>query len=208
MTGRGIAKALVSASLVAAALAAAEPASAAGGGVGPLKPTVSQAVAFDVSEPLRELQWFQSTVANAGRVAPDLGAGPVGNNAHERDGALQSTVSTAAMPGPLFTFEGPSNQDNFNVFGFRVNPPDSDGDIGRNHYVAMINLVYSVYTRTGTLLVGPVDSGTLWAGFEIDECTDPSGDPIVLYDEKADRWILTQFTTRGLPPDLPNPFYN
>ena len=46
------------------------------------------------------------------------------------------------MPAPLFTFEGPSNQDNFDVFGFRVNPPDSDGDVGRNHYVAMINLVY------------------------------------------------------------------
>ena len=72
----------------------------------------------------------------------------------------------------------------------------------------MINLVFSIYTKTGTLLVGPVDSGTLWAGFPIDECTEPSGDPIVLYDEKADRWILTQFTTRGLPPDPQNPFYN
>ncbi len=112
------------------------------------------------------------------------------------------------MPAPLFTFEGPSNQDNFNVFGFRVNPPDPVGDVGRNHYVAMVNLVYSIYTKTGTLLVGPVDTGTLWAGFEVDECTEPSGDPIVVYDEKADRWILTQFTTRGLPPDPPNPFYN
>jgi hypothetical protein len=38
--------------------------------------------------------------------------------------------------------------------------------------------------------------GTLWQGF-LDDCTDPSGDPVVLYDEIADRWIVTQFTTRG-----------
>jgi len=32
----------------------------------------------------------------------------------------------------------------------------------------------------------------------VDECTDPSGDPVVMYDQVADRWILTQFTTRGI----------
>ena len=69
-------------------------------------------------------------------------------------------------------FEGLSNQDNFNVFGFRVNPPDPVGDVGPNHYVEMINLVFAVYSKTGTLLLGPVDTGTLWAGFAIDDCTD------------------------------------
>jgi hypothetical protein len=140
---------------------------------------------------------------------PEFGAGPVANHEHSRDGALQQgAVGTTAIPGPLFTFEGPSNEANFSIFGFRVNPPDPVGDVGRNHYVAMVNLTYAIYSKTGTLLLGPADTGTLWAGFPIDECTEPSGDPIVLYDEKADRWILTQFTTRGLPPDPPNPFYN
>ena len=60
----------------------------------------------------------------------------------------------------------------------------------------MINLVFGVYSKSGTLLLGPVDTGTLWAGFPIEDCTDPSGDPIVVYDQLADRWILTQFTTR------------
>ena len=48
------------------------------------------------------------------------------------------------------------------------------------------------------LLVGPVDTGTLWADFPIEDCTDPSGDPIVVYDQLEDRWLLSQFTTRGL----------
>src|SRR5262249_10344289 len=44
--------------------------------------------------------------------------------------------------------------------------------------------------------------------FPIDDCTDPSGDPIVLYDEVSDRWILTQFTARGLDHPRNLPFYN
>jgi len=100
-----------------------------------------------------------------------------------------------------------ANQDNFNVFGFRVNPPDPNGDVGPNHYVEMINLVYAVFDKAGNLLLGPVDTGSLWAGFPIEDCTDPSGDPVVLYDQTSDRWLLSQFTTRGLDdPSLP--FYN
>jgi hypothetical protein len=39
------------------------------------------------------------------------------------------------------------------------------------------------------------------------DCTDPSGDPIVLYDQFVDRWILSQFTTSGLS-DPNRPFWN
>ena len=65
-----------------------------------------------------------------------------------------------------------SNQDNFNIFGGRVNPPDTIGDVGPNNYVEMINLVYAVYDKAGNLLMGPVDTGSLWAGFPIEDCTD------------------------------------
>jgi hypothetical protein len=61
----------------------------------------------------------------------------------------------------------------------------------------MINLVFGIYDKAGNRLVGPVDTGTLWSGFAIDDCTEPSGDPIVMYDQLEDRWILTQFTTAG-----------
>ena len=83
-----------------------------------------------------------------------------------------------------------SNQDNFNVFGFRVNPPDPNGEVGPNNYVEMINLVFAVYDKAGNLLVGP---GGYWfaVGRVSDQdCTDPSGDPVVLYDQFMDRWLL------------------
>ncbi len=101
-----------------------------------------------------------------------------------------------------------ANEDNFNVFGFRVNPPDPNGEVGPNHYVEMINLVYAVYDKAGNLLLGPVDTGSLWAGFPIADCTDPSGDPVVLYDQIHGSLAPSQFTTRGLDPPFTAPFYN
>lgn len=181
----------------------------------PLTPKFLTAVAFDVSPPIRSL-------AHQARPLPFppgaiLEVRPEGRKAESRqaqrirarrpDGALQRFNLTPTIPSPLLTFEGMSNQDNFNIFGGRVNPPDTIGDVGANHYVEMINLVFAVYDKAGNLLLGPVDTGTLWAGFPIEDCTDPSGDPVVLYDQTTDHWILSQFTTRGLDdPSLP--FYN
>ena len=132
-------------------------------------------------------------------------------NGYSVDGALQRTLGPQGpgplIPSPLVNFEGLSNLDNFNIFGFRVNPPDPVGDVGPNHYVEMINLGFAVYSKTGTLLLGPIDTGTLWSGFAVPDCTEPSGDPIVLYDQLMDRWLLSQFTTSGLT-DPNKPFWN
>jgi hypothetical protein len=183
---------------------------------GTASPKVSKAKAFDISMPLRELAKQARSVK-----APEAHPNPrVDRNITKAGGSSAGSViaagagssgsaGTLAVGATLANFEGLSNQDNFNVFGFRVNPPDPVGDVGPNHYVEMINLVFGVYSKTGTLLLGPIDTGTLWAGFPIEDCTDPSGDPIVVYDQFADRWILSQFTTRGLDdPTGQAPFYN
>jgi len=41
------------------------------------------------------------------------------------------TAQALSIPVPVANFEGISNQDNFNLFGFRVNPPDPMGDVGQ-----------------------------------------------------------------------------
>jgi hypothetical protein len=181
----------------------------------PLTPKFSKAVAFDVSPALRSLP----RVARPRTFPPDTvlevrpeRRGSEGPEAHRvkpysADGALQMFNRTPTIPTPLLTFEGMANQDNFNVFGFRVNPPDPNGEVGPNNFVEMINLVFAVYDKAGNLLAGPVDTGSLWAGFSIPDCTDPSGDPVVLYDQFMDRWLLSQFTTSGLN-DPTKPFWN
>jgi hypothetical protein len=192
---------LVAVFLLVATMAAAQTTP----GAAPLEPKFSQAVAFDVSLPLRALAAAPFRMAplrssqEPVEIRPERGP-VVKDRGYSSDGALQTRGSfgpALQIPATNVNFEGLSNQDNFNIFGFRVNPPDPNGAVGPNHYVEMINLVFGVYSKTGTLLLGPVDTGTLWAGFAVPDCTDPSGDPIVLYDQFADRWLLTQFTTRG-----------
>ena len=190
-------------------LSAAAAQGQAGATAKPLTPKFSEAVAFDVSPPLHVIaqqQHFRKAPlapsAEPIEIRPERG--PVAQDrGWSGDGALQGaggqrlSQTALTIPAPLASFEGLSNQDNFNTFGFRVNPPDPVGAVGPNHYVEMINLVYGIYDKTGNLLLGPVDTGTLWTGFAVPDCIDPSGDPIVLYDKLEGRWLLTQFTTAG-----------
>jgi hypothetical protein len=203
---------LTGAALVAAALAAPAVATTPARIADQARPVFTDNVAHDVSKPLSVMARApRSLQAGAARLPEERGApgasAPSGGSS--TDPAAQTALPAApATVGPtLANFEGLSNEDNFAIFGGRVNPPDPVGDVGPNHYVEMVNLTYAVYSKTGTRLLGPVDTGTLWQGFAVPDCTDPSGDPIVLYDQLADRWILSQFTTRGLDdPSLP--FYN
>jgi hypothetical protein len=174
----------------------------------------SEAVAFDTSKPLRELAKTAKAAGRGqsnGRMSPERGPA-VKDEGFSGDAAAQefSAVSAVAtIGGTIANFEGLGQQDNFNKTGRRVNPPDPVGDVGPNHYVEMINLVFGVYSKTGTRLLGPLALGDLWAGFPIEDCTDEAGDPIVVYDQTTDRWILTQFTSRGLNPMTPElPFYD
>ena len=75
-----------------------------------------------------------------------------------------------------------------------VNPPDTVGDVGPNHYVQAINsgggTVVTVYTKAGAVSSGPTTLDTLGSG----DCADGLGDPVVLYDHLADRWLLSEFS--------------
>ena len=91
----------------------------------------------------------------------------------------------------------------------RVAPPDTTGDVGPNHYVQWVNLRYAVYTLTRdasnqitafNLVAGfPKNGNVIWQGFGGRCQSDNDGDPIVQYDQLADRWILTQFAVSATP---------
>ena len=124
---------------------------------------------------------------------------PVENESMGQDAAVRpqitdpvlqnNSIRLPAQTNALVTgtnFEGISNLDS-------VYPPDPNGDVGPNHYVQMVNVHFAIYSKTGTLLYGPAAANTLWAGFGGTCETSNDGDPIVLYDKIADRWILSQF---------------
>src|SRR5690606_40472088 len=66
-------------------------------------------------------------------------------------------------------------------------PPDPTGAAGPNHYVHSVNSIVKIFSKTGALLVGPVSLGTFLG------IGSNSGDPIVMYDQLADRWFVSEF---------------
>ncbi len=86
----------------------------------------------------------------------------------------------------ILNFDGIDNVDG-------VYPPDTDGDVSLDHYFQMINLSFAIWDKEGNLLYGPVANSTLWSGFIGPWTGTNDGDPIVLYDEEADRWLASQF---------------
>ncbi len=95
-------------------------------------------------------------------------------------------VQALAMPTASVNFAGTSN-----VNG--VLPPDTQGDVGPNHYVQWVNLAFTIYNKSGTKLYGPANGNTIWSGFDTNCANNNDGDPITVYDYLADRWMMSQF---------------
>jgi hypothetical protein len=151
---------------------------------------VMPVVKFDISPPLRSmtpLPWPQCTKSENEEEGP-IPLGPVGRVV--RDPVVQRVMGKIDIPGPIISFDG-----NSNLCG--CSPPDPNGAVGPNNVVTMANLHFQIFDKSGNSLFGPAANNTLWAGFGGDCQTDNAGDPVVLYDQLADRWILTQFTSSG-----------
>jgi hypothetical protein len=80
-----------------------------------------------------------------------------------------------------------------------VNPPDPVGDVGGKYYIQAINsangTLYTVYQKTdGAVVAGPFTLSDLGGS---EGCNTGLGDPIVLYDHLANRWMLAEFAAQG-----------
>jgi hypothetical protein len=164
-------------------------------------PKFSKAAAFDVSPSMREVARRAMAGNGAGNLdRPERGPAAAGGG-FAGDAAVQSSVGQRAaaldIPSPSVSFEGIPATANIPILGGIPIPPDPVGDVGPNHYVQMVNTAWAVFSKTGTRLLGPLSLASIWAGFAVPDCADNSGDPIVLHDQLANRWILTQFTTAG-----------
>ncbi len=117
------------------------------------------------------------------------------NNPQDKDDILasysqQAKAIAALTPNAAISFEGLNRLSN-------RSPADVAGTVGKSHYIQMVNMVFAVYDKTGNLLAGPFNTNSLWQGFG-GACEDNNnGDAIVLYDQQADRYVLSQFATIG-----------
>ena len=123
-------------------------------------------------------------------------AGPTGA---QLSGGTADPVA-AAPAGKLssfglgLAFEGQSANDNRALLnGVAYVPPDTNGAVGSKQYVQTVNVTFAVYDKkTGARTLGPALMTSLWSGFGGLCETQNGGDPVVLFDHLANRWIITQ----------------
>jgi len=102
------------------------------------------------------------------------------------------------MPSPILNFDGIP----FPGVACNCAPPDTNGEVGATQYVQIANEGFQVFNKTtGASQLGPAGISTIWSGFGGPCETAGSGDPVVLYDQFANRWLISQFAGVGTPTD-------
>jgi hypothetical protein len=103
-----------------------------------------------------------------------------------------------SIPAPILNFDGIG----FPGVSCNCSPPDTNGIVGSTQYVQMVNEGFQVFDKTtGASQLGPNSIVSIWSGFGGACQLHGFGDPVVLYDHLANRWVITQFAsaTGGTP---------
>jgi hypothetical protein len=163
-------------------------------------PVTISPVFFDISPPLRNLvlkplakadqSWKENVIPNEIR-----NSGYFGNLRNAGSDTVLQNQNGLHFPDTILrSFDGLGNVNN-------IVPPDTHGDVGPSHYFQLVNLSFAIYDKTGAKLLGPLNTSSVWEGLPHNS---NNGDGIVLYDEQADRWLISQFSFPAFPS---GPFY-
>ncbi len=172
-------------------------------------PRLLEPVKFDISPPLRDIKVpetgeRQLKISREHEVPEGLNAVPENWKGKEAvrfsPHVLQKTAgSRAAIPAPTVNVEGLGR--GFSGYTLSGAPPDTTGGVGPNYYIQWVNTDYVFFNKDGSVVdLAGNDwraGNTIWSGFGGECETSNDGDPVVLYDQLAGRWVMTQF---GLGP--------
>ena len=157
---------------------------------------VSLPVMHDVSQPLR---FVKPIPPRMGRYEKPIKL-PNIHLVNNPDAAVQSQVGLQVATTPGLGIEGVGLGN-----GYAVNaaPPDTNGSVGDTQYVQWVNEGFAIFNKaTGAQVypaTGAAGGNTLFSGFGGQCETTNDGDPIVLFDKAAHRWIMTQFAVTAQP---------
>jgi hypothetical protein len=117
---------------------------------------------------------------------------------------------SAQMPAPTHDFAGLSFTTMLSGSQAGAGwPPDTNGDVGPTYYIQAVNDAWGIFDKgTGAMVAGFTEN-QLWSTAATGTPCDANnfGDPVVIHDTAADRWVLTDFAfafTGGAPVA---PFY-
>jgi hypothetical protein len=118
-----------------------------------------------------------------------------GENLHERRKKPEA-VDPTALPVKFDPVRQMSQNKGYEIaLDVNVNglggafPPDPSGAVNEDYYVQAVNTAFKVFNKDGTGASASAGLSSLWPG------SSNSGDPIVMYDRQAKRFVITQFQT-------------
>jgi hypothetical protein len=147
---------------------------------------VNHPSAFGISQPVSELPIEFSVIPS--REAPEPKPSPLRNkagagSAEAEDPVVQREVLPAVAATSGVSFDGITSP------GYA--PSDSNMAVGPNHVVETVNVQFAVYNKSGAILAGPTNILSLFTPLAGDCGSGTFGDPVVLYDRPADRWLIS-----------------
>ena len=111
---------------------------------------------------------------------------------------LQQSSVSSNMASPTNTFAGM----NSNLGCNGCLPPDTDGDVGPNHYIQSVNSSIRVHDKSGNVLAGPITYNSFFSQMgTATPCGSNvnGGDGVVFYDHISDRWVISDFAFPAFP---------
>ena len=160
---------------------------------------VGRAVGFAETRPVRELMAkvdqvdleLQREAEEINELNTVFHRKPNPHSPAQKDGALQSSFGPDGhfklnIPSPILVFEG--------VGVTNSAPPDTEGAVGPNDYVQIVNGGgVQIFDKNGVARGPAFKLSTLFAPLGGVAASNDNGDGLVLYDRMANRWILSQF---------------
>ncbi len=171
------------------------------------RPIFIRASNFAVSDAARDLPNLEATDASQSRsgvVKNELNAVQVKKltaaaaKLPSRDGTLSKKASPQqpapnAVTPPLITFDGISDADNSTIGGGLVAPSDENIAVGPNDIVQTVNDGFRVWDKSGNPRIPAKAISKLFTRLGGTCAQVDRGDPVVLHDRLADRWVISQF---------------
>ena len=160
-------------------------------------PEVNGAIQFDVSRPLRDMATEVPTQTGFHVGSPVkhphlqelMQAARQGQQI--KDGALQTSGGPAVAATLGLNLLGVGN--GFPGYSVPDAPPDTVMAVGDTQVLEWVNVSYAVFDKTtGAVIAGPIAGNAFWSGFGGGCQTSNSGDPVILWDKLAHRWVAVQ----------------
>src|SRR6266498_2578543 len=162
---------------------------------GSFGPTVSTGIFLGESPPVSSLPILPVTIGPL-HTRDNESVGSHGPPPDVRDPVVQRQKGSGPLSAPIQSFDGiclPFGPPCAQQSSCSCLPPDTNGEVGGTQYVQMVNTDFAVYSKTGAVLRTATPINELWANTNGECQTHNDGDPVVVYDQLARRWLLSQF---------------